>query len=143
MAPSRGWIRHPVTATILGIVVAVLTVMLAEKAGHALLGVGATATPRSITTGQFVAVYVAWILGAAVGALVATRWARTRSIVPGMIVGAFVLLGAAATFTMILHPTWMVVGSVALPIVGALIARYASGPGATSTGRATSRSSPR
>lgn len=132
MAPFRHWIRHPVVATILGIVAAVLTVMVAEMAGHALLGIGETTTPRSITTAQFVAVYVAWLLGAAVGALVATRWARTRSIVPGMVVGAFILLGAAATFTTILHPTWMVVGSVALPIVGALVARFARGDRATS-----------
>jgi hypothetical protein len=119
------WPTHPVTATIIGVLCAGITVMLLETAGHALFGVGDPRSPGGITTLQYAAVLIAWILGAAVGAMIATRWSRTRSVIPGVIVGTFILLGAVANFTAFAHPTWMMVASAGLPFVGFVAARAA------------------
>ncbi len=75
--PRAGWATHPVTATIIGILAAALTVTLVERGGHALFGVGDPRSTTGISTPQYVAVFVAWILGAGIGALVAARWARS------------------------------------------------------------------
>ncbi len=126
-SPRTPWASHPATATVVGILVSGLTVLLAESAGHALLGAGDPRAAGGITTPQYLAVLVAWVLGAALGALVATRWARGRSAVPGVVVGAFVLLGAAASFAALPHPAWMVLASGTLPLVGLAAARVAAG----------------
>ena len=122
-APRRAWTTHPVVATVVGILAAMITVMLVEAAGHALLGVGDPRAATGITTPQYLAVLVAWTLGAGVGALVAARWARARTVIPGVVVGAFILLGAIASFAAIPHPAWMMAASAALPLVGLGAAR--------------------
>jgi MFS family permease len=125
-SPSRApWTAHPVTATVVGILASGLTVLLVESAGHALLGVGDPRAAGGITAPQYLAVLVAWVLGAALGALVATRWARRRSAVPGVVVGTFILLGAVASFAAFAHPLWMMAASAALPFVGFAAARLA------------------
>jgi hypothetical protein len=127
MAETRsGWVTHPVVATIVGILAAGITVALVETAGHALLGVGDPRSPAGITTQQYAAVLVAWLLGASTGAFVATRWNRGRSVVPGTIAATFILLGAIASFAAIRHPTWMIAASALLPVVGFLVARASS-----------------
>jgi hypothetical protein len=128
--PRRAWTTHPVVATIIGILAAMITVMLVEGAGHALLGVGDPRATTGITTAQYLAVLVAWTLGAGVGALVAARWARSRTVIPGVVVGTFILLGAVASFAAIPHPTWMMVASAALPVVGFAAARLGARPAA-------------
>lgn len=120
-----GWVTHPVTATVIGIVAAAIIVMLVEAAGHALLGTVDPRTPGGATAAQFGAVFLAWVLGAGVGSLVATRWARTGTVVPGVIVGTFILVGAVASFAAFSHPLWMMIASAALPAVGYGVARLA------------------
>ena len=117
--PRRAWTTHPVVATVVGILAAMITVMLVEAAGHALLGVGDPRAATGITTPQYLAVLVAWTLGAGVAA----RWARARTVIPGVVVGAFILLGAIASFAAISHPAWMMAASAALPLVGLGAAR--------------------
>lgn len=129
-ATRAGWVAHPVVATIVGILAAGITVMLVETAGHAMLGVATPRAPASISTPQYLAVFVAWLLGATIGAVVATRWNRGRSVVPGVIVGTFILLGAVASFAAFAHPAWMKAGSAILPVVGYLVARASSRRGA-------------
>ena len=125
-ATRAGWVAHPVVATIVGILAAGITVMLVETAGHAMLGVGNPRSPAGISTQQFLAVFVAWLLGASTGAVVATRWNRGRSVVPGVIVACFILLGAIASFAAFTHPAWMMAASALLPVVGFLVARASS-----------------
>ena len=122
-SPRRAWTTHPVVATVVGILAAMITVMLVEAAGHALLGVGDPRAATGITTPQYLAVLLAWTLGAGVGALVAARWARSSTVIPGVVVGSFILLGAVASFAAIPHPVWMMVASAALPLVGFGVAR--------------------
>lgn len=126
--PRTSWVNHPVAATVVGILAAAITVMLVESAGHALFGAGDPRAAGGITAAQYAAVLVAWILGAAVGALVAVRWARSRTVVPGVVVGAFILLGAVASFAAFPHPVWMMVASAALPLVGLGAARLGRAP---------------
>lgn len=128
--PRQRWATHPVTATIIGVLCAGVTVMLLETAGHAVFGVGDPRSTAGITTAQYGAVLVAWILGAAIGAMIATRWSHTKSVVPGAIVGAFILLGAVANFAAFSHPMWMMIASAALPLVGFAAARLAGARGA-------------
>ncbi len=121
-SPSA-WTSHPVTATVVGILASALTVLLVESAGHAVLGVGDPRAAAGITTPQYLAVLVAWVLGAGIGALVATRWARARSVAPGVVVGVVILLGAVASFAAFTHPVWMMAASATLPLVGFAAAR--------------------
>ena len=125
-ATRAGWVTHPVVATIVGILAAGITVMLVETAGHALLGVANPRAPADISTQQYLAVFVAWLLGSTVGAFVATRWNRGRSVVPAVVVACFILLGAIASFAAFAHPAWMIAASALLPLVGYLVARATS-----------------
>lgn len=125
-ATRAAWVTHPIVATIVGILAAGITVALVEAAGHAMLGVGDPRAPGGVTDQQYVAVFVAWVLGAATGALVATRWARGRSVIPGVVVGTFILLGAIASFSAFPHPAWMMAASAVLPVVGFAVARASS-----------------
>jgi len=121
------WFTHPVVATIVGVLAAGLTVLLVESAGHAMFGTGDLASRGGITTTQYIAVYIAWILGAGVGALVATRWARTSSVLPGVIVALCILAGAVANIMAMPHPLWLIIASASLPLVGLVVARSVRG----------------
>ena len=125
MTPRSGWTSHPVTATVIGIVAAAITITIAEAAGHALLGTGDPAVPGSITTPMYLWVLAGWVVGTAVGAFVATRWSRTSSPIPGVVVGCFIALGAMVNFLAFTHPVWMMVGGMSMPLVGFLVARTA------------------
>jgi len=124
----RNWANHPVIATIVGIFAAGLVVLLTERAGHALLGAADPAVPNAVSTAQYASVLLAWILGAGVGAAIATRWARTSSVAPGVIVGVFILAGAATSLWAFPHPVWMVGAACFLPIVGFVSARVLALP---------------
>ncbi|MBC7894335.1 MAG: hypothetical protein H7066_02925 [Cytophagaceae bacterium] len=125
-APS--WITSKVAGTIVGIFCAGITVMLIEKAGHALLGTSTPVDPSAITTPMHLSVLVAWVVGVAVGAAVATRWSRATSVVPGMIVGAVLLAGTIANLVAIRHPVWMALAALVLMPVAALLSARALRP---------------
>jgi hypothetical protein len=64
-------------------------------------------------TGVLIALPAGWSLAAFAGSALAARLAR-RGAMPGWIVTGLFLLGTAANFLMVPHPTWMVVLGVAL-----------------------------
>lgn len=112
--PDRKWYTSPVVGAIVGIFAGGLTILVIESLGHALLGTANPAVPSSITTPMFLSVLIAWIAGSFVAGIVATTWARAKSVVPGVVAG-FVLL-AAATWNMFVlpHPVWLVLSAFLL-----------------------------
>jgi hypothetical protein len=125
MPIRSGWTSHPVTATIIGIIAAAVTITITEAAGHALLGKGDPAVAGSITVPMYLWVLGGWLIGTSVGAYVASRWSRTSSVVPGVIIGCFILFGALVSFLAFPHPLWMMLAGIAMPLVGYVVARTA------------------
>lgn len=120
-----------IVATLAGLVVAMLVVMLAEGAGHTMFpppeGLD-IANPDDqarlmevISLGAKIAVVLAWFLGATAGA--ATAMAVARNIMPGWAVGLVMAGLSVATTQMFPHPLWMVVAALVLPLVGVLLVK--------------------
>ena len=61
-------------------------------------------------------VIAGYALAALLGGWVAARISRAHPRIAAMIVGALVLLGVVLNYTMIPHPTWMLVSGVLLPL---------------------------
>jgi len=61
-------------------------------------------------------VIAGYALAALLGGWVAARIARAHPRIAAMIVGGVVLLGVVLNYTMIPHPTWMLVSGVLLPL---------------------------
>ena len=127
--------KNPVVSRIVGViaglVVAMLVVMAAEGAGHAMFpppeGLDITRPEDQaqlmelIPLGAKIAVVVAWFLGALAGA--ATAIAIARHILPGWIVGLVMVALSLVTTQMFPHPMWMIAAAVILPIAGVLAAK--------------------
>ena len=127
--------KNPVVSRIVGViaglVVAMLVVMAAEGAGHAMFpppeGLDITRPEDQaqlmelIPLGAKIAVVVAWFLGALAGA--ATAIAIARHILPGWIVGLVMVALSLVTTQMFPHPVWMIGAAVILPIAGVLAAK--------------------
>ena len=127
--------KNPVVSRIVGViaglVVAMLVVMAAEGAGHAMFpppeGLDITRPEDQarlmelIPLGAKIAVVVAWFLGALAGA--ATAIAIARHILPGWIVGLVMVALSVVTTQMFPHPVWMIGAAVILPIAGVLAAK--------------------
>jgi hypothetical protein len=126
--PAPSWVTSRVAGTIVGIFCAGITVMLIEQGGHALFGTATPGDPSTVTMPMYVSVLVAWIVGVAVGAAVATRWSRATSVVPGMIVGAVLLAGTIANLVAIPHPAWMAIAALVLMPIAALLSARALRP---------------
>lgn len=67
------------------------------------------------------AVLVAWFIGAFAGASVAILIGERRALT-GWTVALLILASGVATMFQIPHPVWMIVGGVALPILGGWLA---------------------
>ena len=127
--------KNPVVSRIVGViaglVVAMLVVMAAEGAGHAMFpppeGLDITRPEDQarlmelIPLGAKIAVVVAWFLGALAGA--ATAIAIAQHILPGWIVGLVMVALSVVTTQMFPHPVWMIGAAVILPIAGVLAAK--------------------
>ena len=61
-------------------------------------------------------VIAGYALAALLGGWVAARIARAHPRIAAMVVGGMVLLGVILNYTMIPHPTWMLVSGVLLPL---------------------------
>jgi len=130
-----------IAGVVVGVVVAWLTIMLAEFASAPLHPVPAGLDMHDPTSvAAFVAtlpvtalllVLAGWVLGALIGGHVAARIARKP--LPALAVGIVIVVGVIANAVMIPHPTWMTLAGVLLPVpaawLGARLAmRRASGP---------------
>lgn len=127
MTEQSSRVRSPVVAGIVGVFAGALTVFLLEAAGHAILGTADPDDLSTITAPMFVSVLVAWILGSAAAGWVATYWARSSSLVLGVVVGLVLLAAAGSNMLVIPHPAWMIAGAVVLmPLAAVLAARAAA-----------------
>ena len=61
-------------------------------------------------------VIAGYALAALLGGWVAARIARAHPHIAAMVVGGMVLLGVILNYTMIPHPTWMLVSGVLMPL---------------------------
>jgi len=130
-----------IAGVVVGVVVAWLTIMLAEFASAPLHPVPAGLDMHDPTSvAAFVAtlpvtalllVLAGWVLGALIGGHVAARIARKP--LPALAVGIVLVVGVIANAVMIPHPTWMTLAGMLLPVPAAWLGargamRRASGP---------------
>ena len=78
-------------------------------------------------------VIAGYALAALSGGWVAARISRRHPRLAALIVGALVLLGVVLNYTMIPHPTWMLVSGVLLPVPMAWLGIRLARPGRTPT----------
>lgn len=76
-------------------------------------------------------VIAGYALAALSGGWVAARISRRHPRLAALIVGALVLLGVVLNYTMIPHPTWMLVSGVLLPVPMAWLGTRLARPGRT------------
>lgn len=76
-------------------------------------------------------VVAGYALAALSGGWVAARISRRHPRLAALIVGALVLLGVVLNYTMIPHPTWMLVSGVLLPVPMAWLGTRLARPGRT------------
>ena len=115
-----------IVASIIGIVVAGITVSLVERVGHLLFPVarngGSVADFVQITDGLPLAsllfVILAWGSGSFVGGL-AAYWISQSRDWPVWVVCGFMLIGTATVLYQIPHPMWMVVTGPVVIVAGA------------------------
>lgn len=115
-----------------GLVLAVITIMLVEFAGHAVYppppGLNPMVTEdmaqiiQLLPAGAMVFVVAAWILGAFDGGFVAALIARgNRPRVAAIVPALMVIAGVVAMIVQMPgHPTWMAIAGLLLPIPAAL-----------------------
>ena len=124
---KQGWVRSPVVGGVIGVFAGGLTVFLMEALGHALFGTADPADLSSVTGVMWGSVLVAWIVGSAVAGAAATLWARSTSLVLGVVMGLVLLAAAVSNMFVIPHPVWMMVAAVLLmPAAAITAARYAA-----------------
>ena len=116
-----------IAGVVVGVVVAWLTIMLAEFASAPLHPMPAgldMRNPESVAA--FVATLPAsalllvlsgWVLGGLVGGYVAASISRKPR--PALTVGIVIVLGVIANAVMIPHPMWMTIAGVLLPVPAA------------------------
>ena len=115
-----------------GIVIAVVIVMVVEAIGHYVYppppGIDVSKADElarlidSLPIGALLFVVLAWVMGAAGGAVVGSWLAPTRTLFPALAVGLFVTAAVSFTFSTIHHPAWMIVAGLGLPLPSAWIA---------------------
>jgi len=126
-----------IAGVVLGVVVAWLTIMLAEFASAPLHPMPAgfdmhdpasvAAFVATLPVAALLLVLAGWVLGALVGSHVAARIARKP--LPALAVGMVIVVGVIANAVMIPHPTWMTIAGVLLPVPAAWLgARLAMRP---------------
>jgi len=116
-----------IAGVVVGVVVAWLTIMLAEFASAPLHPMPAGLDMRDpASVAAFVAtlpvaalllVLAGWVLGALVGGYVAAS--ITRRPRPALTVGIVIVLGVIANAVMIPHPIWMTIAGALLPVPAA------------------------
>lgn len=119
-------------AVLLGIIVAFSLVALIESIGHRVyppppgydLSDAAQLAEymQLIPLGALFFVLAAWTVAALGGGLIACRIAGEKPLVYASIIGALVLIAAAATMAVIPHPTWFSISAIVLIAAATLLA---------------------
>jgi sorbitol-specific phosphotransferase system component IIBC len=111
-----------ILAIVAGCVLSLLVVAGVDTLGHMIYPPPAGADLRDpaamrviiaeMPFGAFVIVVSGWILGAGLGAWVATRLSRTAKAWPGGAVGAVTLAATGINLFTIAHPVWVVIAAL-------------------------------
>jgi hypothetical protein len=115
-----------ILAVLLGLILANVTIMAIEFAGHSVYPPPAGLDPFNpasvrafmarMPTGAFLSLLLAWFVGTGVGGFLAARVARRARAPHALIVGGLVMAGAIANMIMIPHPAWFwVLALAAIP----------------------------
>lgn len=123
-----------VTGAVIGVLVAMLTVMLFNWASHLAFpppaDVDVTDTEsmiaymRAAPVAGLAIILAGYLTAAFDGTLIAALIGRSNTIYFAMIVGVLLLVGTITNLIMIPHPTWFVVSSIAGIIVFAAAAAF-------------------
>jgi len=127
-----------VVAVVLGLVVALATVLLVEYLGMSLFPLppgidldreeDLARLVASATLGKKLWILMAWTLASFVGAAVAARVARRHPTGAALCVGGLIVAGVLLNAALLPHPAWMTMAGVLLPVPAAwLAARLAAG----------------
>lgn len=121
-----------VVAVLLGLVVALATMLLIEYLGMSLFplppGIDLDSEDdlarlvASSTTGKKLWVLMGWTLAAFAGGWVASRISRRHRSGAALAVGALIVAGVLLNAAMLPHPAWMTVAGVLLPLPVAWLA---------------------
>ena len=116
-----------IAGVVVGVVVAWLTIMLAEFASAPLHPMPAGLDMRdpesvaafvaTLPASALLLVLSGWVLGGLVGGYVAASISRKPR--PALTVGIVIVIGVIANAVMIPHPMWMTVAGVLLPVPAA------------------------
>lgn len=120
-----------ILAVLAGMVVAVLTIFLIERLGHAIFPPPAgidfsdpaamKAYTQNASVMELLFPAIAWVVATILGGCLATAIAKKSPFIYAAIIGGLILLGTLANLIMIPHPLWFSIVSVAA-IVAAIFA---------------------
>lgn len=123
-----------IAALLLGLVVALATMLLVEYLGMSLFplppGVHFDSEEdlgrlvAESTTGKKLWVLMGWALASFAGAAAAARTSRRHATGAALCVGAMIVLGVLLNSAMLPHPAWMTVAGVLLPVPIAWLAAH-------------------
>ena len=121
-----------ISAVLLGVVVAFLTVMVVEWVSHQLYppppGLDFKDPEQvrlfmaSLPLGAFLAVLLGWLLGTITGGLTACYVAREKPVVFASIIGTVMLAATVTNLALIPHPTWFSIAGIIVIGAGTLLA---------------------
>ncbi len=118
-----------ILAVLVGLVVAVLTMLASEYIGMSLFPpppgtqldteADLARLIASASTGKLAWVLFGWTLAAFIGGWVASRISRRHRIAAAVSVGVFIVVGVVLNVSMLPHPLWVTIAGVLLPIPAA------------------------
>jgi hypothetical protein len=119
---------HKLSGLVLGLMVALITMMTAEAVGNRVHGSNLT-TDASATVAvaqQPVSLLLfgvaGWFLAGLLGGMTAVRVSRMRSM--AWIVAAAIVVGIVIRFLWAPHPSWMLIAGPIAPFLGAALAQF-------------------
>jgi len=127
-----------IAAVLLGLVVALATMLLLQYLGMSLFPLPPGITlegeqdlillVESATTGQRLWVLMAWILASLTGGLVAARIGGRHRVAAALWVGGLIVAGVLLNAALLPHPAWMTVAGALLPVPLAWLAARLATP---------------
>lgn len=129
VGPLLRLLRHAIPSLMLGVLAGALTIAAIEWAGHQLLGRGGGPALGPVSDAQAGVALLAWLLGAATGAALASRWHAGASPAVGLSAALFLWGATGLTLWFLPHPRWAALAALGLmPVVGWWAARRAVSP---------------
>ena len=130
-----------ILAVIAGLAVAFLVIIVIEMINHAIYPLPEDVNPldaqslksamAGMPAGALAGVVLAWILGALAGSFTAAKIAGSGGLLPGLVVGIFLLLGSVLNMAVLPHPVWVWAAALILiPTASVLGTRLAGRPAA-------------